>query len=237
MFSLCHQCQLCGQLLPARHPISLCRTCETELPWTAPGCPRCGLTSAVVRPGERQCTACTSNPPPYGHCRGVFEFVAPVDRMIRRFKDRGDLVAGYALARLLAEQLVRHHQDFPGPLPSALIPVPLNARRLRERGFNQSMVLARAVGRHSGITVRSAARLRGRPATDQRGLDRIARQTNMREAFAPVPQAGLTLPGHVAIIDDVVTTGATASALARTLQSLGARHVEVWCLARVEPPD
>lgn len=235
MIPVPHQCQLCLHALPARWPVSLCRQCEDALPWLAPGCPRCGLASAVVPPGSRQCAACTAQPPPFHHCRGLFEFTAPVDRMIRHFKDKEDFVAGNALARLLSEQFVRYHQECRRPLPSALIPVPLSGRRLGERGFNQSLMLARAVSRYSGIRVIHDACRRPRPAADQRGLDRAARQRNMREAFAPARR--LAVPGHVTIIDDVVTTAATASALARLLLRLGARCVDVWCLARVELPD
>lgn len=237
MIPLPHQCQLCLHALPPRQPISLCLQCENALPWLAPGCPRCGLASAVVPPGEPQCAVCTMDPPPFQHCRGLFDFVPPVDNMIRHFKDREDFAAGNALARLLAEQFVRHHQELRRPLPSALVPVPLSDRRLGERGFNQSLILARAVGRYSGIPVLCAARRRPRPVADQRGLDRAARQRNTRGAFAPAPARRLTVPEHVAIIDDVVTTGATVTALARLLQRLGARFVDVWCLARVEPPD
>lgn len=232
-----HQCQLCRHTLPARRPVSLCEYCENGLPWLAPGCPRCGLATAMVVPGERQCAVCAMDPPPYRCCHGLFEFTAPADRMIRQFKDREDFVAGHALARLLAEQFVRHYQEARHPLPSALIPVPLSAHRLCQRGFNQSVVLARAVSRYSGIPVRDDVCRRPRPTTDQRGLDRAARQRNMREAFTPSPRRRLTVPEHVAIIDDVVTTGATAAALARLLHRLEARIVDVWCLARVEPPD
>jgi ComF family protein len=175
--------------------------------------------------------------PPYRHCRGLFDFVPPVDRMIRHFKDEADMVAGYALARLLSEQFVRNHQDFRCPLPAALIPVPLHERRLCERGFNQARVLAHSVGRYSGIPVHGGVCVRTRTASNQRGLDRAARQQNMRGAFIAASHSRPALPEHVAIIDDVVTTGATAAALTRLLQRLGARLVDVWCLARVEPPD
>lgn len=232
-----HQCQLCLRALPARRQVSLCAQCENALPWLAPGCPRCGLASAMVPPGHRQCAVCTMDPPPYRCCQGLFDFTAPVDRMIRQFKDREDFVAGRALARLLAEQFVRHYQEARQPLPAALIPTPLSVQRLCQRGFNQSVILARAVSRYSGIAVPEDVCRRPRPAADQRGLDRAARQQNMRDAFTRSPRRPLTLPEHVAIIDDVVTTGATASALARLLQRLGARIVDVWCLARVEPPD
>lgn len=232
-----HQCQLCLHAVPARHPVSLCGPCENALPWLPPGCPRCGLASAMVTPGDRQCAVCTRDPPPFRCCRGLFEFTAPVDRMIRHFKDSEDFVAGRALARLLAEQFVRHYQEAVHPLPSALVPVPLSVQRLCQRGFNQSVILARAVSRYSGIAVADDVCRRPRPAADQRALDRAARQRNVQDAFVPAPHHRLTVPEHVAIIDDVVTTGATASSMARLLQRLGARLVDVWCLARVEPPD
>ncbi|MEX1198698.1 MAG: ComF family protein [Pseudohongiellaceae bacterium] len=232
-----HQCQLCLQALPARQPISLCRQCESDLPWLAPGCPRCGLASTAILPGAGQCAACTIDPPPFYHCRGLFDFAPPVDDMIRHFKDNEDFAAGKALARLLSEQFVRHHQEFRRPLPSALIPVPLSARRLADRGFNQAMMLTQAVSRYSAVPLLDAISRRTQSAIDQRGLGRTARQHNMQDAFEPAAARRLTVPEHVAIIDDVVTTGATASALARLLHRHGAHFVDVWCLARVEPPD
>jgi len=207
------------------------------MPWLAPGCPRCGLWKGMTAPGLATCIACERNPPSFQHCNGLFEFIAPVDRMIRRFKDRQDFVAGRTLSRLLAEQFVRHHQETLRRLPAALVPVPLHPQRLGARGYNQSLMLARMVSRYTSLPVEARLCIRQQSTGDQRDLGRTARQKNVRTVFTAHPRRRSPVPGHVAIIDDVVTTGATASALARLLHNLGVRRIDVWCLARVEPPD
>lgn len=237
MLFLPHQCQLCLRPLPGQQPISLCLDCENELPWQPPGCPRCGLGGATVVPGHTCCTHCERSPFPFHLCTALFEFTAPIDRMIRRFKDHQDFVAGRTLCRLLAEQFVRLHQEAGRALPDALVPVPLHRRRLRERGFNQSRLLADAVSRYSNLPVAHRLCLRRQQARDQRSLGRGERYRNMDGLFVPRAGRRLPAPWHVAIIDDVVTSGATASAMTRLLQRMGAHRVDVWCLARVEPPD
>ena len=232
-----HQCQLCATRLPGSRPFSLCRACEEELPWLPPGCPGCGLADRVAAGAGPLCSACLREPFPWQQLRGLFEYVAPVDRMIRRFKDQGDLVAGRSLSHLMAGFLVRTHQEEVRPLPNALLAVPIHRRQLARRGFNQARLLALQIARLTSIPLLEGTILRRDLAIDQRSLRRGARYTNMEQAFTTAQRRNLTAPPRVAIIDDVVTTGATASALARLLRTLGTRHIDVWCLARVDIPD
>lgn len=153
----------------------------------------------------------------------VFDYRFPVDRLVQRFKFAGDLAAG----RWLALQLVRRVRA--EPRPDLLVAPPLTRARLRERGFNQSVELARVVGRELGVPHAHRALRKVRETPPQQGLGRRARHANLRGAF----RCELRLQGErVAIVDDVLTTGATTATLAAVLREAGAGEVVVWSLAR-----
>jgi ComF family protein len=157
-----------------------------------------------------------------------YEYRFPVDRLVQRFKYAGDLAVG----KWLATQLAAHACGFPGP--QLLVPMPITAARLRQRGFNQAVEIARVVSRR--VRVPTCARLleRTRDAPPQSGLGRRARRANLRDAFACRQPLGVR---HVALVDDVITTGATADAAARVLKRAGAERVDVWTLARTPGPE
>ena len=157
----------------------------------------------------------------------AFEDRFPLDRMVQRFKSGGDLAIGHWLARALARRVVRE------PRPDLLVAPPLTRRRLRERGFNQSIVVARVVAAELGLrhSHRGLRKLRETPA--QQGLGGRERRANLVGAFhCEAPMGGL----RVAIVDDVFTTGATASALGLALREAGAAQVVVWTVARAPLP-
>lgn len=156
-----------------------------------------------------------------------FEYRFPLDRLVQRFKYGGDLAIGRWLAERLAER-VRDAQR-----PDVLVVPPLGAGRLRERGFNQALEIARTVGRRVGVTVDARAVVRRRDTPPQARLDRRARAANLRGAFA----CGADVRGrHVAVVDDVLTTGATVDAIARVLKAAGAERVSAWAVARAPDP-
>jgi ComF family protein len=115
-----------------------------------------------------------------------------------------------------------------------ILPVPLHRARLRQRGFNQALELARPLGRSLGVPVRHGLLLRARATAAQSELDAAARRRNVRGAFAV--HAGAALPSHVAVLDDVMTTGATLAECVRALKRAGAQRVDVWALARAPAP-
>jgi ComF family protein len=117
------------------------------------------------------------------------------------------------------------------PLPEAIVPVPLALRRYRQRGYNQAIELALTIRHISGIPVRADVAIRQRETAEQAGLDRKARRRNVAGAFAAVAPLRVR---HVAILDDVVTTGSTVRELAEVLQRAGAEQIEVWAIARTE---
>ncbi|HEY0684506.1 MAG TPA: ComF family protein [Steroidobacter sp.] len=146
--------------------------------------------------------------------------------MIQGLKYRGDLAYGRILGQLLARHLATRHTR-----PDVVIPVPLASMRYRERGFNQARELARPVCKLLDLTLRSDLVIRHRETREQAALDRNERLTNTQRAFSLVAPL---LARHVAIVDDVVTTGSTANEMAKVLRAAGAEWIEVWAVARAE---
>ncbi len=198
----------------------LCLACARVLPWNVPACRRCGLPLPVAAPA---CGACLRRTPAFDRTRAVFRFAFPLDRLLPRFKFHGDLAAGARLARLMAGALAGND------LPQVLVPVPLHRSRLRERGYDQARELALGLGRELRLPVRDL--IERRAATQaQTTLAAAARHRNVRGAFACA--AGV-LPDHVALVDDVMTTGATLRECARVLRGAGVTRIEAWAVARV----
>lgn len=213
-------CPLCGQ--PGE---GLCPPCRDALPRNDRSCRRCALPLPVDACETLLCAACQQRPPPFDRVIAPLRYATPVDDLVSRFKYHGRLPLARTFAALVWAAIDDRSSD---ERPTLLLPVPVHARGLRERGFNQAAELARLLARHSG-TRWSAGRLaRVRHGQHQRGLTRRQRQRNLRGAFeclGPVPR-------HVAVIDDVVTTGATVSEISHLLRRNGAERVEVWSVAR-----
>jgi ComF family protein len=171
---------------------------------------------------EETCGKCLRRPPAFDASLAAFEYRFPLDRLVQRFKFAGDLAAGRWLSQRLAQRVGDAHADL-------LVPVPLTRARLATRGFNQSLEIARVVGHARGIRVEPRALTRLRETAPQPGLGARARRDNLLGAFrCDAEAAGL----EIALVDDVMTTGATAEAIARALKEAGARQVSVWAVAR-----
>lgn len=215
-------CRLCGAA-DARD--GLCPGCRGDLPRNRHCCPRCALPLPPDIDATIPCGDCLREPPPFDHSRVPFLYGYPLDRLIGSLKFGHQPGHARVLAALLAQQL----ESLPLEPPQRLIPVPLHPRRQRRRGFNQATELARHLGRRLGIPVdaRSCRRVLATPS--QSGLDRDHRRRNLRGAFRltrPLPYH------HLALLDDVVTTGATTAELARLLRRAGVGRIQVWALAR-----
>lgn len=216
---LAPRCLVCRER--GANGVDLCTSCGKQLPWNRSACLRCGLP--MPAPGE--CGDCLHRSPALTHTCAVFVYGFPLDRLIPRFKFHRDLAAGRLMAELMAGALGTT------PRPDAIVPVPLHARRMRERGYDQALELAKPVARALGIPLVADALLRVRPTAPQSELDAEARQRNLRQAFAMRP--GAALPAHVVLIDDVMTTGATLNAAAKVLLRAGVARVDAWVCARV----
>jgi len=213
---LAQDCLLCQAASGDR---LLCPACERELPSTASACPRCALAGS----SNAECGACIADPPHYDASCAAFVYAYPVDALIQALKYGGQL----ALAGLFAHKLHQRIGEAAGV--DLIVPLPLHPARLAERGFNQAAEIAKGLSRLTGIAMdaRLARRVRNTaPQTDLPWRERVA---NMRQAFACEQDlAGLS----VAVVDDVMTTGATLDEFARTLKRSGAARVENWVVAR-----
>lgn len=198
-----------------------CAACFAALPWNLPACPHC----AEPLPGRcqaRPCGHCLLRPPAFERSRVPLRYAQEVAGLMKRFKFSASPRAGAVLLALLEAGLPRAALAW----PQALVPVPLHPQRARERGFDQAEWLARRLARRLEVPLVRARRWRDTPS--QRGLDRDERQRNVRGAF----RVEAVLPPRVALLDDVMTTGATLDALAAACQAAGAREVEAWAVAR-----
>jgi len=215
------RCLLCGGR--GANTRDLCEGCARDFPRNDVCCPRCALPLKTPAP---LCGECLDREPPFASAWAPFRYAHPLDLLEARFKFRGDLAAGRVLADLMIERAV---DDAPAR-PDLIVAVPLHVSRLRERGYNQAFELAKPVAGALGVPIarNGLARIRATPA--QTGLDAAARRRNLRGAFA-VPR-GASLPKHIALFDDVVTTGATVRECARVLRRAGVERIDVWALAR-----
>ena len=222
-------CLLCKETADESTPI--CMACETELPWLGDQC----LTCALPLPAAGlTCGQCLKQPPAFEQVIAPWTYSFPVDTLITRFKHSAKWPFGRLLAELLT-QFLQNRFDEDLERPDALVPVPLAARRLRQRGFNQAAMLARWLSAGLDIPCDETLLLRTQDTSAQQDLNADARKKNLRNAFTLAPDTSIK-GRHLALVDDVLTTGATAQALARLLMDAGAARVDVYCLARTPKP-
>ena len=216
------RCLLCGA--EGAEGRDLCAGCRADLPLNRCCCARCALP---LEHAADRCGVCLRHEPPFASAWAPFRYAHPLDLLEARFKFQRNLAAGRLLSGLMIEALA---ECPPATLPERLICVPLHPQRLRERGYNQALELAKPLARALRIPLDAEALIRLRHTSAQTGLDAKARRRNLHAAFAVVAPA--TLPAHVAIIDDVMTTGTTLRECARVLRRAGVERVDVWALAR-----
>lgn len=214
-------CLLCGHAGGARR--DLCDACSAELTRNRVCCPRCALPLDAPSP---LCGECIRSEPSFASACVPFVYASPLDQLETRFKFARCLAAG----RVMSELWIDAARENPPSMPEALIPVPLHRDRLRERGYNQALELARPIAREFGIALRHDILVRMRATTAQSHLVADARHRNLRGAFEVVTHAAL--PTHIAIFDDVMTTGTTLRECARTLMRAGVERVDAWAVAR-----
>jgi ComF family protein len=215
------QCLLCSQNSDSTR--DLCTGCAADLIRNEVCCPRCALPLAMSAPS---CGECLERAPPFAAAFAPYIYATPLDQLMMRFKFGRSLAAGRVLSELWIDAL---RTTLPAR-PEALLPVPLHPLRLRERGYNQALELARPLARETGIALRNDLLMRRRATSTQSNLDAAERRRNLRGAFAIVDN--VALPAHVAIVDDVMTTGVTLRECAKTLLRAGVARVDVWALAR-----
>lgn len=224
--SLAGSCEVCGTWTQQR----LCPPCRGHHAAPQPRCRHCALRLAG---GQAVCGQCLREPPPVQRCLCVADYGFPWDRLILRFKHH----QAPELAMLLADCLAAAARREALPLPEAFVPVPLSDHRLAERGYDQAWQLARQLGRRLQRPAQGGwleRRFDGRPQAE---LSRRERLSQLRGAFRLQPGAQTQVQGrHLALVDDVLTTGATAFEAAAALRAAGARQVDLWVVARTPAP-
>ncbi len=211
-------CVLCRSRTHRR--LDLCTACEADLERNRDPCPRCAGATPV--PGGT-CPACLLAPPPYTRAVAPFLYAAPMSRLIHGLKQGNGLLEARILADLTAPAFRAE------PPPDVIVPVPLTWLRRVQRGYNQAALLAARIARIVDIPVDYRSVVRVRHTAPQHTLDARARRRNLRGAYRAATRLA---ERDVAIVDDVLTTGATAAEVARTVLEAGAREVRVWAVAR-----
>jgi ComF family protein len=213
-------CLLCGS---GSHNGICCAACAADLPRLTPACcPVCALPTL----GGNICGECLRQPPAFDHTVAAFSYDFPLDKLIQALKFHEHLVLVNLLADSIAGRVTTR--------PDRLVALPLHPARLRERGYNQSLLLASRISRQLGIPLLVHACQRVRNTPPQSSLPWKERDKNMRQAFTCSADADVR-GKHIAIVDDVMTTGASIGELARALKQAGAGEVSAWVVARTLP--
>lgn len=215
-------CLLCGD--DGAGGLDLCRGCMDALPFNRPACPTCGLPLPARSPPGVSCGRCQKRPPAFHSAIVPFRYEEPIRYLIHDLKFRGRTTGARLLGNLLADALLELDRR-----PQCLIPVPLHPARYRERGYNQAAEIARIVARRLRIPLGLDTCRRIRSTRPQAELSAAERRRNLRGAFEVVDKLDAD---HVALLDDVVTTGSTMNELAKTIRAAGANVVDVWAIAR-----
>ena len=222
-------CVLCQQR--GQRGLDLCVNCQQLLALTDSCCPGCALPLPAAAFGL-QCGRCQTRSTRIHTTVAACRYEAGVSGLITGFKYHRQLAGGRALTALLLDAIRDRYGQT--SLPDLLLPVPLHPARLRQRGYNQALLMARDLSKALGIPCEADALQRVRATPPQQGLSAKERRRNLRGAFALNPKWDGSHYRRIALIDDVVTTMSTVSEIARVLQRDGdtAREIHVWCLAR-----
>ena len=209
-------------------PLDICEPCYKSLPINELACSRCAIPLPVGTPASSVCGQCLQHAPPYDRCIALWQYQAPADYFILRLKFNQKLMYARLMAELFAAHLSKIYANQEDK-PEVVIPVPLHPTRMRERGFNQAAEIAKVMALRLHIPLLLHACQRAKNTLPQSELPANQRQQNVKGAFQVKP--GL-LPHHVAIVDDVMTTGHTVGEMTKTLKNVGVKVVDVWVCAR-----
>jgi ComF family protein len=209
--------------------MDICADCINDLPWLGHSCQRCALP--LGDPDARFCGACAMRPPEIDSCYAALAYEYPVNRLVTGLKYHRKLAYARVLGELLAIRMREALHTGVVRRPAMLVPVPMHARRLAGRTFNQADQLGRWLSKDTGISLNTGLLTRVRNTPPQTSLSRAERLQNLRGVF----RLNQTVDRQcVALVDDVITTGSTVRELARVLKQHGAAEVQVWAVARAD---
>lgn len=222
-FLLPRFCLLCDS--ETHRNSDICNACKQSLPIMSAACPHCAVSLGRGSAVDIDCGECQKRPPKYVRAHAAYSYAPPIDRLIHGLKYQGKLY----YARVLGAHLAEHLNSVCAPRPDVIVPVPLHRSRLRERGYNQALEIARPLARRFSVPITYERIYRVRPTATQTELPRKKRRGNVRNAF----QVDRDFSGlSVAVVDDVMTTGYTVDSFAACLRRAGAESVSIWVVAR-----
>ena len=221
-------CVLCASLETNNHAV--CAACLDDLPWHPnTSCPQCGLASSGTALNTIVCGSCLNSPPDFDTTRAVFLYAYPIDAMMLRYKYGSMLNLGNTFGEFLTEKV--NVEDCLKNI-DLIIPMPMHPQRLKERGFNQALEIAKVLTKNCVEKLDYKSVVRQTLTPPQASLPLKERVKNIKGAF----KVNIDLTDkRIAIVDDVMTTGASLNELAKTLKKVGASHVECWVIARTLP--
>jgi len=227
------QCALCGAA--GWQDRDLCRDCYAELPVNHGACQRCAIPLPIIVESTDKiqrltCGQCQQQEPHFDACYSAFIYQLPIDKLIHQFKFQRKLHLASLLGNLMAEALACRLTD-PRPMPDCIVAVPLHRSRLRERGYNQALELARPIAKRFNLPLLSDGCVRNKATVPQSELPAHERRHNIKDSFSVKRNFSAR---HVAIVDDVMTTGSTLDELAKTFKKAGVQTVEAWICARAK---
>jgi ComF family protein len=220
-----HTCILCGH--PSDRAQDLCLSCFKDLPTPKASCNICA-SGLFAENNMLTCGQCLQQLRPFDATFALFDYKTPVDRLLLELKFNQKLVNARVLGELMTEKIQTTWYKTRS-LPDVIIPIPLHSQRLRERGYNQAMEIARPIAKHCQIPINITACKRIKPTVPQATLIAKERETNVKQAFTTNIQWDNY---RIAVLDDVVTTGNTIREFCHLLKSNGAKSIDVWCAAR-----
>lgn len=226
-------CLLCSSCL---HGDLLCIGCELDLPHLSRAAYSCRQCALPLRSPADFCGQCLQKPPAFSHSAIPFNYQYPLDFLIHNFKYRRHFACGNALTQTLSSYLQHYYPENHLSWPDIIVPVPLHWWRRWQRGFNQTEIIGAGLEKALGIPLHTRLCYRHKRTPSQKGLSRAERQQNLRKAFALSTKSAPIIYGKtIALLDDVVTTTATARELSQLFIKHGAHDVHIWALART--PD
>ena len=220
-------CLLCRT--PTQEPHHLCRACAKELPILSHSCQKCAQFLPAAERRQLTCGQCQSDPPPYNKVFALFPYQPPLPRLIAGLKFEEQFPIACLFSCLMAEAICGPWYPSTPP-PDLILPMPLHSKRLQERGYNQAAIIAKPLAEAVKIPLDHGV-IRTKYTRPQSSFPAAERHQNIANAFtATRSYAG----AHIAIVDDVMTTGQTVIAVARLLRKHGAKRVDIWCCARCD---
>lgn len=219
-----YHCILCG--FASTRTQDLCEDCHHYFPAMPNACPQCAA-SLLEHENKVLCGMCLKQPPPFDLTHALYLYQKPITHLIMNLKFHGTLINAKILSRHLIEKIPEWYAG--KPLPQAIFPVPLHPKRLQERGFNQALEIAKPIARALKLPLDYTSCIRHKTTNAQATLSASERHANIKNAFTllhPIPYQ------HIAVIDDVITTGQTMREFCSILKQNPLQQIDVWCCAR-----